>query len=72
VGFDPENNELVMASFGTADGKVIEELNIPRELYDEIAADHEGWQALRDELKPGLFIDYRRLLTTGVPAAAAE
>ncbi len=70
TGIDPDTNELIFTSANSTDGKVIEELNIPRELYDEIAADHEGWQKLREELQKSIFIDYRRLLTTGAHAAA--
>jgi hypothetical protein len=63
---DLEQNELVIASFETQSGRLIEELRLPRDLYDEIAGDKQGWQPLRDDLLAGLFVDYRRLLT-GAP-----
>jgi hypothetical protein len=47
----------------------IEILRAPRSLYDEIAADAQGWQELRQELTAGPFVDFHRLL---VPANAEE
>ena len=69
TGVDADTNELMVASFQVG-GPSVEELNIPRDLYDEIANDHQGWQKLRDELTGGLFVDYRRVLTP--PAAGSN
>jgi hypothetical protein len=43
-------------------GEIVEKLVVPRGLYDEIAADKTGWQALRDELSGRLFVDMQRLM----------
>jgi len=65
VGVDAEESELVLAAFEATTGELNEELRVPRDLYDEIAADKKGWQELRGELADGLFVDYRRLLNPG-------
>ena len=41
---------------------VVETLRVPRDLYDEIAADKEGWQALRDQVSASMFVDMHRLV----------
>jgi hypothetical protein len=46
----------------TATEQRLEGLGVSRELYDEIAADKEAWQELRDELSRGLFVDMQRLM----------
>lgn len=38
-----------------------EEVHVPREVLDEIAAD-AGWQSLREQLRAGLFVDSLRLM----------
>jgi hypothetical protein len=72
IAVDLAENELVLASFETRSGELIEELRVPRDLYDEIAGDQQGWQPLRDDLLAGLFVDYRRLLTGGGADAPTE
>jgi hypothetical protein len=62
-----EGEELVLAWLRSADEELLEAMNVPRELYDDIVADAEAWQPLRDELTKGIFIDLQRMTT--VPAA---
>ena len=57
-----EGSELVMAWLRAVNEEVVEGLRVPRSLYDEIAADPTGWQALREELSAGPFVDMNRLL----------
>lgn len=44
-----------------------EALDVPKALYEQIVAEPEGWQALREQLGAGLFVDLARL-TRGVAA----
>jgi hypothetical protein len=62
---DPVENELEIAFVISQSEQLIETLRVPRELYDEIAADHEGWQELREEISAGYFVDMRRLMVVG-------
>jgi len=57
-----EGSELVMAWIRAVNEEVVEGLRVPRSLYEEIAADPTGWQALREELSAGPFVDMNRLL----------
>ena len=59
---DIEDNKLVLVWIRAASEQVVEMLKAPRKLYDDIAANQEGWQALREELSAGLFVDMNRLL----------
>jgi hypothetical protein len=59
-----EGSELVMAWIRAVNEEILEGLRVPRSMYDEIAADATDWQALRDELSAGLFVDMNRLLVT--------
>jgi hypothetical protein len=38
-----------------------EQLRVPRDLYDDIVAEADDWQALRDSLSAGMFVDIQRL-----------
>jgi hypothetical protein len=60
VGVDGES--LIMEWIDGDTGRVAERLKVPRALYDEVAADRKGWQALRDELTGRLFVDMQRLM----------
>ena len=59
-----EGSELVMAWTRAVNEEIVEGLRVPRSMYDEIAADSAGWQALREELSAGLFVDMNRLLVS--------
>jgi hypothetical protein len=61
-----EETKLIMAWIRAKTEEFVEVLKVPRQLYDDIAADEAGWEALRAELSEGLFVDTNRLL---VPAA---
>jgi len=65
VTVDAVENELELAFIVSQGEQLIETLRIPRELYDEIAADQEGWQELRNEISAGPFVDTRRLMVAG-------
>lgn len=64
-----EGQDLVMAWIVAASERVMDLLLVPRSLYDEIAADQEGWQEIRSELAGGMFVDLDRLM---VESAATE
>jgi hypothetical protein len=67
LGIDAEQT-MVIGQFATGSETLDSELTVPRALLDEIAADAEGWQALRDELTAGPFVDVARLM---IPPGAA-
>ncbi|MBT9459506.1 MAG: CpXC domain-containing protein [Burkholderiaceae bacterium] len=39
----------------------LEEISVPRAIYDEILAEPEDWQPLREQITAGLFVDVLRL-----------
>ncbi len=53
-----------MAWIRAVNEEVVEGLRVPRSLYEEIAADPAGWQALREKLSAGPLVDMNRLLVT--------
>ncbi len=57
-----EDDELVMAWVRVDGETVVETLRVPRDLYDEIAADKKGWQPLREAVTQGPFVDMQRLM----------
>jgi hypothetical protein len=67
-GFD--GPDFVMGWIISASERVVDMLQVPRSLYDEIAADRDGWQEIRSQLSEGPFVDLERLLveTVAVPA----
>jgi hypothetical protein len=50
--------------------RVVELLQVPRSLYDEIEADPEGWQEVRSQLSEGMFVDLERLMIESNAAPA--
>jgi len=59
---DIKEDQIVLAWIQAATEQFVETMEVPRELYDDIAADQAGWQDLRSELAAGPFVDLRRLL----------
>lgn len=59
---DVEADKLVMAWIRATTEQPVETLKVPRQLYDDIAANTTEWQALREELSAGAFVDMNRLL----------
>lgn len=57
-----EGDKLVMAWINARSERVVEWLKPLRKLYDDVAANEEGWRALREELSAGLFVDVNRLI----------
>ena len=57
-----EGDELVLAWVSSEDEHVANTLRVPREVYDDIAADTDAWQSLRDELSAEPFVDFNRLI----------
>ena len=55
------NDTLVMVWLQADTEVVIEELIVPRALYDAIAAASDDWAALRARLTEGAFVDMQRL-----------
>jgi hypothetical protein len=68
-----EGDDFVMAWIISASERVVDMLQVPRSLYDEIVADQEGWQEIRSQLSEGIFVDLDRLMVESgaMPAAAA-
>jgi endogenous inhibitor of DNA gyrase (YacG/DUF329 family) len=66
TAIDAENAtlDLLIVARDGSEG-VAEELSVPRGLYDEVLAEPDDWQALRDKVSAGLFVDVARL-TRGV------
>lgn len=63
------DDKLGVALLNVDDEMPIQMLPVPKEMYDDIAADSTGWAELRAQLTAGPFIDVRRLL---VPVESAE
>ena len=63
-----EEDTLLFAWMELATEAMAESLEVPRALYDEIAADLEPWADLRTELSAGLYVDMNRLLVEGAAA----
>ena len=61
-----EGGELVLVWTEGLTEATLKAVHVPRSAYDEIAADTEGWAALRAQLTGHVFVDLNRLL---VPAA---
>jgi hypothetical protein len=66
VGVDDQAN-MILGLFEGANEHVDEQFTVPRALLDEIDADEE-WDALRERLQEGPFVDMLRLVTEPVPA----
>ena len=49
--------------------EVIRAMEVPRAVYDGIAADHGEWADLRADLTPGFFLDLNRMLIPGAASA---
>jgi hypothetical protein len=65
-----EDRDLVMGWIMSVSERAVELLQVSRSLYDEIAADREGWQEIRDQLSKGIFVDLDRLMVEANAAAA--
>ncbi len=69
---DVTEEMLVMVWLHTDTEKVIEELQVPRPLYDAIAGEPELWGPVRSQLENGPFVDMQKLYMGPGRAAAAE
>jgi hypothetical protein len=71
---DLQRDELKLSWIIAAAELPIENLSVPRALYDEIAADQTGWSELRAQISSGPFVDVHRLLVgeAGATPAPAE
>ena len=61
IEVDDEQN-LVIGQFDSATEGLGPVFTVPRTLIDEIEAEPEAWQSLRDELSGGPFVDVARLM----------
>jgi CpXC protein len=69
TGVDAEFDTLSLLIVGRDGGEDEgEELTVPKALYEEIMAEPEDWQVLREQLVAGLFVDVARI-TRGSSAA---
>jgi CpXC motif protein len=59
---DAVDDSLVLAWLRPATGEVIEAMRVARGLLSDIDAQSADWQALRDELTAGPFVDIHRVL----------
>lgn len=57
-----EGDDFVMGWIESAFDRLIDQIQVPRSLYEEIAADPVGWEELRGELSGGLFVDAELLM----------
>jgi len=62
------DRDLVFAWLDAATEETVEIMEVPRSVYDGIAADLVAWQAVRAELAEGPFVDLHRLLVPTAPA----
>jgi hypothetical protein len=69
-----EGDHLLMAWIQASSERPVETIEVPRALYDEIAADTQGWKDVRADLMAGPFVDLQRLLIPTEPdeGGAAE
>ena len=67
-----EGDHLVMSWIQAAAERPVETLEVPRALYDEIAADAEGWKDMRADLTAGPFVDFQRLFIPSEPEPGEE
>jgi hypothetical protein len=65
-----EERDFVMGWIVSVSERVVELLQVPRSLYDEIEADPEGWQEVRSQLSEGMFVDLERLMIESNAAPA--
>jgi hypothetical protein len=63
-----EDDTLLFVWIELATEAVIESVQVPRALYDDIASNNELWAGLRAELSAGLYVDINRLLVEGAEA----
>jgi hypothetical protein len=56
------DDELIVGWLRTSSEEIDEELEVPRALLAEIAAEPEAWAKLRADVSGGMFVDYRRAL----------
>lgn len=66
------DDDLHLAWIRFDDESVVETLSVPRGLYDDIAAAPQDWQALREHLTAGTYVDVTRLLVDTGDAVAAD
>jgi CpXC protein len=60
LGF--EDDSMVLGMFDTESEHVTEVITVPRTLLDEIEADAESWEPLREQLSASTFVDMLRLI----------
>jgi hypothetical protein len=63
-GLDGE--DLLLAWVRSGEESLIDYQQLPRRLYDEIAAD-SGWGEMRRQLETASFVDFRRSLVGAAP-----
>ena len=62
---DDGKDELAFAWIDSTTSDFLQGLRVPRALYDAVANEAEEWRALRSDFEGALFVDLRRLVTTG-------
>jgi len=68
-----EDGEMEFVWINTPAGEVVlETLILPLAFYDEIAADREGWQPLREQVSASYFVDAKRLMLEETPVSQVE
>jgi hypothetical protein len=63
-----QNDTLALGVFEHGNEDVSEVITVPRALLDEIEADEQSWEELREQLNAGTFVDMGRLITEPLPA----
>src|SRR5579871_3138819 len=66
-----EGDQLVLTWVNPEDEHAAGTLKVPREVYDDIAANTTEWQPLREEIAADPFVDFQKLMTDEAAAEAA-
>lgn len=59
---DFEGEDLILAWIVSVSERLIEQLRVPRSLYDEVSADSASWSDLRNDLSQGMLVDLDRAM----------
>jgi hypothetical protein len=62
---DGDEETLNLAWIVTRTGEALSTLSVPCDLFDEIEADPETWDSLRDRFEGAFLVDLRRFLIGG-------
>lgn len=61
IGSDGHDLSFLIVGRDGADDEAAEELDVPRDLYDDVAGQPADWHALRGKVSAGYFVDVARM-----------